>query len=86
MISGRIAIITKNEARVLVEFCDELYEQFSNDGCNEMYLPNTVESRQIIKQAYGKEEGIVEDDKICVDNQIILIYLRNKLKKEYEID
>jgi hypothetical protein len=43
--------LSKNEAAYIVGFLNELDDQFSNDGCNDMYLKDTPENRQMYLEA-----------------------------------
>ena len=43
--------LTKNEASYVIGFLNELDNQFSNDGCNDMYLKDTPENRKMFLEA-----------------------------------
>jgi hypothetical protein len=42
---------TDAEALYLASFLNELSDRFGNDGCNDMYLPNTPENAAMVKAA-----------------------------------
>jgi len=66
--------LTKNEAAYIVGFLNELDNQFSNDGCNDMYLPDTPENREMYTKAEklwvgencDDEEGVPLEDSLQV--------------------
>lgn len=51
--------MTKNEIALIVGFLNELDDEFSNAGCNDMYLQDTPENRKIFLEA---EKLFVEDE------------------------
>lgn len=90
--------MTKNEIAYILGFLNELDDKFGNDGCNDMYLPDTPENRELYIAAAtldleetGEEEiESVEDalrgkKKIGTNNLMILAYLRKKLMEEYSL-
>ncbi len=84
--------MTKTEAMILATFCNELNDRFSNDGCNEMTLPDTPENRELVNKAtqyaYGDDVDMkphIEDGEICTGNEAILSYLTHRLMVEHGI-
>lgn len=87
--------MTNNEAKYMAAFLDELTDRFGNDGCNDMFLPDTPENREIVKEAeknnpdwklsfYETKKG--EPKKICTLNIIVIDYLKNKFMQEHGIE
>ena len=66
--------LTRNEAAYIVAFLNELDDHFSNDGCNDMYLPDTPDNREMYLQAEklwigentDEEEGVPLEDALQV--------------------
>lgn len=91
--------MTINEVAYIVGFLDELYDKFSSDGCNDMYLPDTPENRRMYVDSLKNDENClsVEDSlkvpylsssnekKISTNNQVILRHLRSKLMQEFNL-
>ena len=83
--------LTQAEADALKEFLNQLEEFFENAGCNDMYLKNTPENKQLAKDATSllmepedAEECLKEIDEAKGKNFItmdttILQYLQLKL-------
>jgi len=67
-------MLTKTEAKLIVQFLDELSERFGNDGCNDFTLDDTPENRAFVEAA---QEG--QDLELSIDKKQMLIYTFNTL-------
>lgn len=81
--------MTRNEMVFIVGFLNELDDRFSSDGCNDMFLDDTPENRELVLAAnklyYGEDEEIrLYGGKIGTSNHNILHYVKTKLMKEYD--
>lgn len=86
--------MTRNEMLYIVGFLNELSDRFSNDGCNDMYLVDTPENREMCIEAekfsYGEVYTQPYDSQkskgeFCVNNNLVIDFLCNKLMKEFHI-
>ena len=90
--------MTKNEVAYILGFLTELYDKFSTDGCNDMYLPDTPENREMylaaekldfgdsaepLEEALQVPYGNKGEKKIGTNNQTIVRYLRERLMQEF---
>jgi hypothetical protein len=87
-----------NEIDLVIGFLEDLSYRFSNDGCNEIFLENTPENRELVLQAqlavnsprneiklYEIHAG--QPKKICTNNILIIDYLISKLnEKDHTVD
>lgn len=57
---------TDAEAKYLASFLNELSDRFGNDGCNDMFLPNTPENAAMVKAAqlhqYADDRNAFDDE------------------------
>lgn len=89
--------MTHHEMKYVVAFLKELSNRFGNDGCNDMFLADTPENRQLVLAAeqyadiasneirlFEVRKG--ESKKIGTMNDVVLDYLMIELAKENGID
>lgn len=79
---------------LVASFLEQLDNEFSNAGCNDLYLPDSIEMRLLVEAA-DKEQAVeqdrlpemlrIEDEKIGTNDQMVLGYLRDKIMKHYNI-
>jgi hypothetical protein len=83
--------MTKNENAFIVSLLDDLLNYYDNDSCNDIYIDDTPDNRQLYLDSGGDS---IEDalqvpprskektKKIAMKNNILLNYLRSKFMKE----
>jgi hypothetical protein len=85
-------MMTKLELTLLDGFLDELSDRFSSDGCNDYFLADTAETRDLIRAAYEEDYPSephtirVYEGKLACNNQLILMELRRRLKLQQPSD
>jgi hypothetical protein len=86
--------LTDTEHKILMEFLDTLNDSFNNAGCNDLYLVDTPENRELVANAnlatFGKDaekealEVYAEDGEILTMDTTILSYIMGKIDNKKE--
>jgi len=79
--------VTKTEAAYLAAFLDQFGDRLSNDGCNDLFLPETDETRDMVCAAESYEPGSPRrrDGKLFTMNWLIVRHLQQKIMEEYDL-
>ena len=87
--------LSKTEAAYIAAFLEELDDRFGNDGCNDMYVPDTPENRTMVAAAEQLWAGTNETEpaplqvrkkRISTGNETVIAYLKKRLCDEYGLD
>ena len=86
--------MTPKEKEILLTMLEELSDRFSNDGCNDYFLPNTEENRNFLLSVAKSNENEFSDDIAYLEtttdkfllapggNGTVLYYLQQLVKRE----
>jgi hypothetical protein len=83
--------LTRIEAVLLVSFLEDLDDNYGNAGSNDLFLPDTLEMREVVLAAEKDQSGEPNEKirlyngKIYTSDQMILGYLRDKIMKEHNV-
>lgn len=84
--------MTHSQAVYVAAFLDQLSDRFGNDGCNDMWLDNTAENRELVTKANRAagwnceaEELLHRSGRLIAQNNHVCDYLLSVLMSEYAI-
>lgn len=75
--------MTRAEANLLDKLLNDLDESYSSAGCNDLFIPNTPQNREIVLAAEKAKELHIVGRTIGTSDQTILKYLRKRLKEHF---
>lgn len=75
--------MTKNEIQIAAELLNKASDIFSQHGCNDFGIPNTLENRMLVRSMQielNQEVSLnIKDRKIWVQDWIMMAYLADKM-------
>jgi hypothetical protein len=84
--------MTHTEYAYIAAFLGRLSERMSNDGCNDMFLADTPENRELVKAAEHETVGpgetwqpMLHGGKLCTSNYMVVEHVKDKLMQEQGI-
>jgi len=81
--------MNKLQAKLIIELLELASCEFSNHTCTDFEFDNTEENRNFVREVdkyYDEDcETEEEDEKIYIDNWLLMDYCADLLKKEYNL-
>ena len=88
--------MTTAETLYLAAFMRRLSERLSNDGCNDLYLPDTGENRKFVQAVLEFQEDDTDTDvktvqnkgvkQIITNNVSVVDYLASKFMEDHDLE